>query len=293
MKKLSKVFLATLLVTTSLTLASCGGTTTEDVSQAETTQEPVATTEPEKISDEDLDKVLPVIESEEELPQLSPMEEGETIAIVKTSMGDITLRFFEEYAPKAVENFLTLAEEDYYDGITFHRVINDFMIQGGDPTGTGTGGESIYDGGKFDDEITPYLKHFSGAVAYANSGPDTNGSQFYIVENDKLSDEEIDYLEQMRDNPEGVAQVDSQTGTEIYNERYISPVVAQEYIDNGGTPFLDFNYTIFAQVIDGMDVVHSIADVETSDGTDGGQQDKPLEDVTINDIEISTYSSAQ
>ena len=104
---------------------------------------------------------------------------GEEIAVMHTNMGDISIRFFPEAAPKAVENFKTHAKNGYYDGLTFHRVIADFMIQGGDPNGTGTGGESIW-GGKFEDEFDQKLLNITGALSMANSGPDTNGSQFFI-----------------------------------------------------------------------------------------------------------------
>ncbi len=296
MKKFNKIILAMMLVASSISVYSCGNEAVDnDVVDNSIQSENIADNQDEeeqddsnKLTEEQLDSYLPIIDNVEQLPQLSELEEGETIATLKTSMGDISIRFFEEYAPMAVENFLTLAEEGYYDGIVFHRVIDDFMIQGGDPTGIGTGGESIY-GGKFDDEITPYLRHFSGAVAMANSGSNTNGSQFYIVENDELSAEEIAYYEQFVENPKDVYVVDSYTGTEFTNDRFFSPVVAEEYIENGGTPFLDFNYTIFGQVIDGMDVVHAIGEVETYDGTNG-QQDKPVEDVVINSIEITQYT---
>ena len=96
-------------------------------------------------------------------------------------MGDITVRFFKDEAPKAVENFITHAKEGYYDGLTFHRVINDFMIQGGDPKGDGTGGESIW-GTKFEDEFSDNLHNFRGALSMANAGTNTNGSQFFIVQ---------------------------------------------------------------------------------------------------------------
>lgn len=103
--------------------------------------------------------------------------------VLKTAMGDITLKLFPQDAPKTVRNFLTLANEDFYDGVTFHRVIPDFMIQGGDPLSKdqnpdndGTGGPGYF----FDDEINGY-KLVRGALAMANAGPDTNGSQFFIV----------------------------------------------------------------------------------------------------------------
>ena len=105
---------------------------------------------------------------------------GEKIAVMKTSMGEIVLKFFPGQAPKAVENFLTHAENGYYDGLKFHRVIPGFMIQGGDPQGTGTGGESIW-GEPFGDEFSMDLWNFRGALSMANAGPDTNGSQFFIV----------------------------------------------------------------------------------------------------------------
>jgi cyclophilin family peptidyl-prolyl cis-trans isomerase len=106
-------------------------------------------------------------------------------AVIETNKGTIRVELLEEDAPKTTENFITLAQRGYYDGIIFHRVIKDFMIQGGDPTGTGRGGESAW-GGRFNDEInrssqvyqTGYKK---GTVAMANAGPNTNGSQFFIM----------------------------------------------------------------------------------------------------------------
>jgi len=97
-----------------------------------------------------------------------------------TNHGDITLEVFEDKVPKTAKNFVELAKKGYYDGTIFHRIITDFMIQGGDPTGTGRGGESIY-GEKFEDEFHPELSHLKGYVSMANAGPDTNGSQFFIV----------------------------------------------------------------------------------------------------------------
>lgn len=103
------------------------------------------------------------------------------VAVIKTNMGTIQLQLFPDKAPKTVENFVGLAKKGYYNGIIFHRVIENFMIQGGDPTGTGMGGESIW-GGKFDDEIDPSLTFDKpGVLAMANAGPNTNGSQFFIT----------------------------------------------------------------------------------------------------------------
>jgi cyclophilin family peptidyl-prolyl cis-trans isomerase len=102
-------------------------------------------------------------------------------AVIQTNMGTIELQLFPDKAPQAVENFIGLARKGYYNGVTFHRVIDKFMIQGGDPTATGMGGQSIW-GKSFNDEIVPDLKFDSaGILAMANAGPNTNGSQFFIT----------------------------------------------------------------------------------------------------------------
>lgn len=119
--------------------------------------------------------------SMEAIDQTAKPEKGEQIVVMETSMGTIKFRLFPEHAPKTVENFVGLIEKGYYDGIIFHRVIPDFMIQGGDPTGTGSGGESLW-GGKFEDEFNPNLKNLHGTLSMANAGPNTNGSQFFIVQ---------------------------------------------------------------------------------------------------------------
>lgn len=103
------------------------------------------------------------------------------IAIIKTNMGNIEIELFEDKAPKTVENFTGLANKGYYNGVIFHRIIDNFMIQSGDPTGTGRGGESLW-GGKFEDEFSPDLTFDRpGYLAMANAGPNTNGSQFFIT----------------------------------------------------------------------------------------------------------------
>lgn len=110
------------------------------------------------------------------------LEKGKTyFANIQTNMGNIEIELFADKTPKTVRSFVLLAKSGYYDGITFHRVIDRFMIQGGDPTGTGSGGTSIY-GEKFEDEFRPELKHTSeGILSMANAGPNTNGSQFFIT----------------------------------------------------------------------------------------------------------------
>lgn len=108
-------------------------------------------------------------------------KKGDDIVVMQTSKGTIKIRLFPELAPKTVENFKGLIAKKYYDGLIFHRVMSDFMIQGGDPTGTGMGGESLW-GGKFNDEFSSKLKNIRGTLSMANAGPNTNGSQFFIVQ---------------------------------------------------------------------------------------------------------------
>ncbi len=191
--------------------------------------------------------------------QLLPVSGGDTVAVMHTNMGDIQIKLFADKAPKTVENFVTHAKNGYYDGLIFHRVINDFMIQGGDPTGTGMGGESIY-GSSFEDEFDPSLHNLRGALSMANAGPNTNGSQFFIVQAKAVPDNMIDQMRSMPDSfPEDIVDF---------------------YEKNGGTPWLDFRHTVFGQVFDGMDTVDKIAETEV------GAADKPIEDVIINSIEI-------
>ncbi len=118
-----------------------------------------------------------------ETKQTQTKEESKemTVAVIKTNMGTIEIELFAKETPKTVENFVGLANKGYYNGVIFHRVIDNFMIQGGDPTGTGRGGDSFW-GGKFADEIVPSLKHDQpGILSMANAGPNTNGSQFFIT----------------------------------------------------------------------------------------------------------------
>lgn len=207
---------------------------------------------------QETEKVEPVDDSDVRYPQLTDeIQENEKAVKMVTNMGDITIKLFPEQAPKAVENFMTHSKNGYYDGISFHRVINEFMIQGGDPEGSGAGGESIW-GEPFEDEFSKELLNIRGALSMANAGPGTNGSQFFIVQNSGLSP---DLEQQMAEAGFGKKAI------EIYMER-------------GGTPHLDNRHTVFGQVIEGMNVVDEIASVET------GANDKPVEEVVIENIEI-------
>ncbi|NLD47716.1 MAG: peptidylprolyl isomerase [Clostridiaceae bacterium] len=195
--------------------------------------------------------------------QFGPAVSGDIIAIMKTSMGDIKIRLFSKEAPKTVENFVKHAKDGYYDNLIFHRVINEFMIQGGDPQGNGRGGESIW-GKPFEDEFNDNLHNYRGALSMANSGPNTNGSQFFIVQKNRLDPKSEEWVETEK------FMKDSGFKKEVINK----------YKETGGTPWLDNKHTVFGQVIEGMDVVDKIADVKT------GANDKPVEDVKILDIEL-------
>ncbi len=113
--------------------------------------------------------------------EIKSMSDSITVAIIKTNMGTIEIELFTDKTPKTVENFVGLTEKGYYKGVVFHRVIKNFMLQSGDPTGTGRGGASFW-GGKFEDEFVSDLKHDTpGILSMANAGPNTNGSQFFIT----------------------------------------------------------------------------------------------------------------
>lgn len=198
------------------------------------------------------------------MEQLNLPKQGEEIAVIYTNLGDIKLRLFEDAAPKTVENFKTHIKNNYYDGIIFHRVMDEFMIQGGDPDGTGRGGKSIWDR-PFEDEFNMNYRNIRGALAMANSGPNTNGSQFFIVQ--KTSTEE-DIIKQMR---------------EMTAEQGYPDEVVDAYEQHGGTFWLDGKHTVFGHVFEGMDIVDKIAKVET----DGNN--KPLEEVVMEKVVLEEY----
>lgn len=187
-------------------------------------------------------------------PQLE-LEESQ--ATIETNMGEIDLVLFEDQAPKTVKNFIALAKSGYYDGVIFHRVIPNFMIQAGDPTGSGMGGESIY-GHPFEDEFSMEVFNLKGALSMANSGPNTNGSQFFIVTNDQVPKEMLGQLK-------GAGFPDK---------------IIEAYKDQGGTPWLDHRHTVFGHVTSGLEVAQNISRVARN------SMDKPLEDVVIESIEI-------
>ena len=181
-----------------------------------------------------------------------------TTVTLKTNMGDMSIMFFPSEAPKCVENFITHCKNGYYNGLLFHRVIKNFMIQSGDPEGTGMGGESIWGHG-ISDEYSDNLFHFKGAVCMAKSNrPNSIGSQFYIVDG------------------EAVGKKLARDLKKNYPEEVVS-----KYMEVGGYPFLDKKYTVIGQVFDGINVISKIAGKKTD------YNDRPYEDVIIENVEVN------
>lgn len=222
--------------------------------------------------------------------QLEKPAAGEEVAVLTTSMGTVKMRLFPQAAPKTVENFKGLIQKGYYNGLTFHRIMKDFMIQGGDPNGDGTGGTSVWNK-PFADEFNPSLVNIRGAVAMANSGPNTNGSQFFIDQAGPSTFAGWDYYNKAFQ----VFQQNQQGFVDQYKYPWVDMTKAtQEYKDfytkNGGDPGLDGAYniigrghTVFAQVYEGLDVVDKIAGVKVD------SQGKPEQAVKIVKAEIQKY----
>ncbi|MDF7637712.1 peptidylprolyl isomerase [Leuconostocaceae bacterium ESL0958] len=188
-------------------------------------------------------------------PQLDAAADLPRVTL-QTTLGDIELVLFPEQAPLAVENFLTHAENGYYDQQHFHRVIPNFMVQGGDPEGTGMGGQSIW-GKPFEDEFSNQLYNFRGALSMANAGPNTNGSQFFIVQAPEVPERILKMLTPL---PEEVQAT---------------------YREAGGTPWLDGRHTVFGQVLAGMDVVDAMTRVKTN------RSDQPKKPIVIKKVVLA------
>lgn len=195
-----------------------------------------------------------------DLPQLNDkVTDDEYLVELVTTEGNIKIKLFPKQAPKAVENFVKHAKDGYYKDTPFHRVIENFMIQGGDPKGDGTGGESIWKDG-FKTETSNELYNIRGALSMARAESRTsNGSQFFIVTNkENVSD--------------GLA-------IQYYPEKII------EQYKNGGAPRLDGEYTVFGQVTEGMDVVDKIAAGEVKAG-ESGENSTPVNPVKVTEIKV-------
>ena len=241
-------------------LGGCQKTEKDSSENTTTTQSKETTTAKEETKKPQWDKKVE-IKTPKKVDQTGKPEEGETVAILHIKdYGDISMKFFYEDSPLAVENFLTLAANGYYDGVIFHRVIENFMIQGGDPEGTGMGGASMW-GEPFKNEYSDRLAQINGAVAMARTQDlDTNESQFFINDNGEEIPDDI------------FAQLD------------LSDSLQKKFKKYGGNPHLQGQYTVFAQVYDGMDVVDAISKTATD------TTDKPVEDIVIESIEVTEYS---
>lgn len=209
--------------------------------------------------------------NEMNLPQLNTEIDSktETKVVIDTSGGKMTFKVFNSLVPLAAENFLAHAKDGYYNGTEFFRVIKDFMIQGGDPTNKGTGGNSIWfekdtsidSGTGFKNEIVPQLYNIYGALSYANTGQEnSNGSQFFIVSNKKNSTSKIPFKDSYPDS------------------------ILDAY-KKGGEPQLDGSYTVFGQLIDGSDVLQKIQDAAVKTNK-SGEASLPKEPVIVNSITV-------
>lgn len=204
--------------------------------------------------------------AESSLGQFRPAASGDYIATISTSAGQIKALLFAQHAPQAVENLRLLAGQGYYNGTLFHRVKKNFIIQGGDATGTGTGGESAW-GKPFPIEYSSQLYHFSGALCMVSATPPPGqiSSQFYIVATPWDNCQSDNALQGMLDAAYPTA-------------------AAQAYRQVGGAPYLDRQDTVFGQVINGMDIVDKIANTATGSGG-RPQQNIVVEKITVEIME--------
>jgi peptidyl-prolyl cis-trans isomerase B (cyclophilin B) len=215
---------------------------------------------------------------EKKLTQFAELEQGDFIAeIIVKDYGTMKIKLFPEQAPKAVENFITHSKEGYYDNLTFHRILEDFMIQGGDPEGTGAGGESIWEE-PFEDEFSDDLYPYRGALCMANSGSNTNGSQFFVVQADEAEVKRIQDLVKERYKLSMIDYVLQAYATTITQEEF------DGFLTYGGTPWLIKHHTVFGQLIEGFDVLDAIGAVKLADASG-----IPETAVVIETIQITEY----
>jgi len=202
----------------SLFISACGSNEVEEITET-------------KVQDNKGESTMSDEKVYSSMPEMIIDQNKSYTAVIQTSMGDLTVEFFSDTAPVTVNNFVSLSNDGYYDNIIFHRVISGFMIQGGDPSGTGHGEYGKFPGYTFEDELNNQQPYEKGILAMANAGPNTNGSQFFIMH--------VDYP-------------------------------------------LPYQYTIFGKVTDGLDVIDTIASVQTAEA------DKPVEDVVILGVTVSS-----
>lgn len=223
------------------------------------------------------------------------LEEGDVFAVISImDYGDITVKLFPEAAPMAVTRFITLAENNYYDGRSIHRVVEDQLIQGGSLTGSGFDGE-VAKQEYFDIETSDYMRHYYGALCMA-SNANGNYCQFYIVNNNtKVKIDEIaEKLKEDLDNNEisaGLLESDKEYYNEYYNKLHTMPdEVKERYAQVGGIYDLDGTDTVFGQVVDGWEILSALNGVETVAGNvsddRSGIYSKPLDEIIIEKIVV-------
>ena len=198
------------------------------------------------------------------LHQLNGPAEGDTVVTITTTKGTIRAVLYSRVVPDTVNNFVKLADSGYYDGMTIHKVIKDFVIQMGDPTGKGNGGES-YSGEGIPVEYNEMLHNFTGALGMACGTDGLAYSQFYIVAGSEVSEE---YVQAMKD------------------AGYAANVIAA-YQELGGLPSLDYEYTVFGQVFEGLDIVKEIAGVKAD------KYNRPRKDITVTSVSVMPYAPAE
>ncbi len=198
------------------------------------------------------------------LYQLNPPSPGDTVVTITTSRGTISAVLYSKLVPDTVNNFIKLADSGYYDGMLIHKVIKDFVIQMGDPTLTGNGGES-FSGEGLPMEYNEMLHNFTGALGMASGTDGLAYSQFYIVAGSEVSEE---YVQAMKD------------------AGYAANVIAA-YQELGGLPSLDYEYTVFGQVFEGLDIVKEIAGVKAD------KYNRPKKDITVTSVSVMPYAPAE
>ncbi|MBQ9947262.1 MAG: peptidylprolyl isomerase [Oscillospiraceae bacterium] len=232
------------------------------------------------------------------------LKAGDKIAEITISgYGTIKAKLFPEVAPVGVENFIKLAEKGYYDGKNIHRVVADFMLQGGSLNGDGTGGEAAA-GGDFSIEPNYNARHFYGALCYANA-MGRNTTQFYIVNAksaELFTDEDIEMISRNVDvcrayrdsydkNDTGYQYWDNMA---TYYNNLTSMIenatddINSKYESEGGTPSLDGGYTVFGQVYEGFDVIDSVSACKVKTNS-GGELSEPVDTITIESVKITEY----
>lgn len=240
------------------------------------------------------------------LEEVTP-KSGDLIATFEIEgFGTIKAVLFPDIAPVGVDNFKKLADQGFYKGLTIHRVVEQFMFQGGSTNGNGTGGEAAVNGGSFGIETSDNARHFYGALCYANAAGQ-NSTQFYIVNNNEKNpfDSTIkqynDIIDEYKKRMEAASSDDEKSFYQYYAEQYeaardnyasevaaMDPALKALYDQRGGTPSLDGDYTVFGQVYEGFDVIDKISKVEVVDNG-SKEKSKPVQTITIKDITVSEY----